>query len=165
MVNCHSQSRRVWQEIPAEWFVWETVLSVPWRSEDSHINVCEARAFNLCVRWRSREPSRLNRRFINLLDSQVNLAAVSKGRSASHRLRHVQLKTNAVLLAAHLRDVEGYTRSDRNPADAGSRDIKGWERHRRARRQQQQQHPAPARASPQPSSASSRRRPAARAAP
>ena len=151
VVNCHSQSRRVWQEIPAEWFVWETVLSVPWRSEDSHINVCEARA--------------LNQRFINLLDSQVNLAAVSKGRSASHRLRHVQLKTNAVLLAAHLRDVEGYTRSDRNPADAGSRDIKGWERHRRARRQQQQQHPAPARASPQPSSASSRRRPAARAAP
>ena len=165
VVNCHSQSRRVWQEIPAEWFVWETVLSVPWRSEDSHINVCEARAFNLCVRWRSREPRRLNRRFINLLDSQVNLAAVSKGRSASHRLRHVQLKTNAVLLAAHLRDVEGYTRSFRNPADAGSRDIKGWERHRRARRQQQQQHPAPARASPQPSSASSRRRPAARAAP
>ncbi len=43
-----------WQEIPARWFLWETVLSVPWREPGSHINVCEARARDLAVRLRAR---------------------------------------------------------------------------------------------------------------
>ena len=36
------------------------------------------------------------------------------------------LRTNAVLLAKRLRNVNGNTRSDINPADAPSRDLKTW---------------------------------------
>ena len=42
-----------WQEIPASWFQWKTVLSVPWREPGCHINVCEARARDLAVRLRA----------------------------------------------------------------------------------------------------------------
>ena len=126
-----SQSWQVWQEIPAEWFTWETVISVPWRDPSSHINVAEARAQNLAVPWRARDVRNLNTRFLGLLDSQVNLSSASKGRTNSHRMRHVELRTNAVLLAGHLRDINGYTRSDKNPADAPSRDVKAWQRHHR----------------------------------
>ena len=45
-------------------------------------------------------------------------------------MRHVMLRTNAVLLAGRLRDVNGYTRPDINPADAPSRDLKAWAAHR-----------------------------------
>ena len=125
-----SQPRQIWQEVPAGWFQWETIISVPWRDADSHINVCESRARNLTLRWRARDARLHNLRFLNLLDSQVNLSTAARGRTSSHGLRHIDLRSNAVLLASHMREICGYTRSDRNPADAPSRDLEEWSRHR-----------------------------------
>ena len=64
------------------------------------------------------------------MDSHANLCGAAKDRIGSSRMRHVMLRTNAVLVAGRLRDVNGYTRSDINPADAPSRDLKAWAAHR-----------------------------------
>ena len=116
----------MWQEIPGEWFVWEVVISVPFLDASRHINLCEAFARQLAVRWRARQVGQHGCRFMHLLDSHVNLTHAAKGRGSSLRMRHVELKTNATLLASRMRDINGYTRSDRNPADAASRDKRRW---------------------------------------
>ena len=82
-----------WQEIPAERFTWDTVLSVPWR-EPSRINICEARARDLAIRQRARQPRLHHQRFLHLMDSQVNLNVAAKGRSGSRRLSYVQRKSS-----------------------------------------------------------------------
>ena len=133
VLTARSQRRSTWQETPQELFQWHTVVSVPWRQADTHINVCEARARQLSVRWRARQVSELGCRYLHLLDSQANLSAAAKGRTGSSRMRHVQLRTSATLLAARLRDVNGYTRSDRNPADAPSRALAAWAAYRKER--------------------------------
>ena len=134
VLSLGSQARSVWQEVPAEWFEWEVVISVPFRDDSRHINVCEASARQLAIRWRARQAQQHGSRFLHLLDSHVNLAHAAKGRGSSLRMRHVELKTNATLLASRMRDINGYTRSDRNPADAASRDKRRWADDRRQRR-------------------------------
>ena len=134
VLSLGSQARSVWQEVPAEWFEWEVVISVPFRDDSRHINVCEASARQLAIRWRARQAQHHGSRFLHLLDSHVNLAHAAKGRGSSLRMRHVELKTNATLLASRMRDINGYTRSDRNPADAASRDKRRWADDRRQRR-------------------------------
>ena len=133
MLTARSQRRSTWQEAPQELFQWHSVVSVPWREADSHINVCEARARQLSIRWRARQVSELGCRYLHLLDSQANLSAAAKSRTGSSRMRHVQLRTSATLLAARLRDVNGYTRSDRNPADAPSFALTAWAAYRHER--------------------------------
>jgi hypothetical protein len=119
-----------YQEIPATWFRWHVLLSVPWRSSSSHINVCEARARCLAVKLRARQ-ARLHRtKFLHLLDSQVNLAQSAKGRTSSKRMAHVLRQTSAIMLATGMRDVVGFTRSEMNPADHASRDLRGWQHYR-----------------------------------
>ncbi len=122
---------RPWQEIPAQWFTWAAVLSVPWR-QTSHINVYEARARQLALRQRARQAELHHQRFLHLMDSQVNLSVAAKGRSGSRRVSHVQRKSSAVLLACNLRDVNGYTGTKSNPADKASCDRRRWARYRRA---------------------------------
>ena len=111
--------------MPAERFVWEELLSVPWIRTGDHINLCEERARNLAVRARARNPALHGQRFVHLMNSQVNLAQSSKGRCGSLRMSHIHRQTAATLLAGDLRDVNGYVRSDRNPADRASRDRRG----------------------------------------
>ena len=120
-----------WQEVPAELFRWRTVLSVPWKSSKDHINLCEGRAHDLAVRMRSRRPEMQRRRFLHLLDSQANLGATAKGRTGSHGMSRIQRRLASTLLATGLREVVGFTRSEKNPADRASRDKRGWGRHRR----------------------------------
>ena len=124
----HAKGR--WQEVDARWFRWETVLSVPWRWRES-INVAEARARDLAIRLRARRLSCQRQRYIHLMDSQVNLACVAKGRTGSRRVGHVMRRAAATLLAAGLQEVVAYVRTDRNPADRASRDRHRWARHRR----------------------------------
>ena len=69
---------------------------------------------------------------MHLLDSQTNLAQVAEGRTGSQQLTHVHRQSAAVTLAAGFREVEGYTRSDKNPADKGSRNYGEWRRAQRA---------------------------------
>ena len=83
-----------------------------------------------CARARCKVHHRT--RYLHLLDSQVNLAGCSKGRTGSRRLQHILSNTNAVLLATGMRDISGYVRSKKNPADKASRDKRAWHRHRRA---------------------------------
>ena len=71
---------------------------------------------------------------MHLLDSHMNLAHAAKGPGSSLRMRHVELKTNATLLASRMRDINSYTRSARNPADAASRDKRRWANDRLERR-------------------------------
>jgi len=110
---------------------WHVVLSVPWRDCHSHINVCEARARDLAVRLRARHRPLHHQRYLHLMDSQVNLNVAAKGRSGSWRVTHVQRRTAATLLAANLRDVNGFVGTKSNPADKASRNHRGWQRHRR----------------------------------
>ena len=100
-----------WNEVPADWFHWSSVISVPWREQSSHINVCETRARDLALRARARQVNLHRQRFLHLMDSQVNLAAASKGRSASRKLAHVLRRSAAVLLACGLRDVNAFVTS------------------------------------------------------
>ena len=60
-------------------------------------------------------------RFLHLLDSQVAIGVVSKGRSASLPLARVADKIAALTLAGRLRPLVAYVATDDNPADAPSR--------------------------------------------
>ena len=64
-------------------------------------------------------------RYLHLLDSQLNLAGCSKGRTGNRRLQHILSDTNAVLLATGMRDISGYVRRKKNPADRASRRLLG----------------------------------------
>ena len=128
----HARGR--WHEVPAEWFEWENIISIPWRHRSDRIAVCEARARNLALRARARVPSLHQQRFVHLVDSQTNLAQMAKGRTGSQQMAHVHRQSAAVSLAAGFREVEGYTRSDKNPADKGSRNYEEWRRARAAHR-------------------------------
>jgi len=64
-----------------------------------------------------------------MMDSQCTLANAAKGRTGSLAQRHVLLRTSAVLLAGHMRDIVAFTRTEKNPADRASRDVKGWRLH------------------------------------
>ena len=130
VVTTRSQSRSAWHEIPPSWFNWQTVLSIPWRSR-TLINLAESRARQLAIRWRARQCREHNKRHLHLLDSQVTLANATKGRSGSFHQRHVLFRSHSAALAAHLRDVYGFCRSESNPADAPSRDHATWRLHSR----------------------------------
>ena len=83
---------------PAMWR-WRTVIAVVWRVRGEHINVLEARSLGLALRWRGRCLRMHRKRFVNILDSFVTLAASAKGRPSSRALRPVLAKNAAVQLA------------------------------------------------------------------
>ena len=77
------------------------------------------------------DPREHGKKFLHVMDSQVNLAVAAKGRTSSNRLAHVVRKSSATSLATNMRDVNAFTRSDRNPADKPSRAAKAWKTFRR----------------------------------
>jgi hypothetical protein len=72
------------QSVDASQWSWAPVKSCPWHYTE-HINVPEARAYGLALRWRARNAQWHGQRFVHLLDSQVVLGAQAKGRSSSVR--------------------------------------------------------------------------------
>ena len=128
----HARGR--WHEFPTEWLQWEELISVPWRHRMSSIGLGEANARLLAIRHRARQPELHGQRFLHLLDSQTNLGCIARGRTASVMLLHVHLQTSAYILAAGLREFASYCRSDKNPADASSRDTVRWRRVRNQRK-------------------------------
>ena len=64
-------------------------------------------------------------RFAHLMDSQVCLAVVTKGRSSSRRLNRVLRKVAALLVATGSYAIVGYVSTGVNPADGPSRLIWG----------------------------------------
>ena len=90
---CISAQRKNWLVGPAE-----------------HINVLEMRAVLTALRWRFSKKGWLCTRFIHLVDLQVCLHALARGRSSSRKLRRTLLRIDSLV---------GIT--DQNPADAPSR--------------------------------------------
>lgn len=111
---------------PSKWWRWRTVISFRFRHAfgKEHINVLELRAALSAFKWRARKSKNLGTRFLHLLDSQVNLGAIGKGRSNSRGLASVLEQVSAVLLAADFHPFGAYIRTDDNPADAPSRQAR-----------------------------------------
>ena len=108
------------QELDVDLWRWKVVVQMEWQ-HDQHINVLEARAALAMLRWRTRSCKRLRRFFLHLLDSQVNIAVLTKHRSSSRLLQQVLKPFSALELASGCRGLFGFTSSGRNPADKPSR--------------------------------------------
>ena len=111
---------------PARW-AWYTVLSAPFTREE-HINALELKAAFLTLRWRTRSSKRVFTRFLHLIDSQVALSVLVKGRSSSWRLNRILSRINALTLAANLVPSYAYIMSEWNPSDRPSRRYMGRQR-------------------------------------
>ena len=108
---------------PAKWS-WYPIMSHPYRDSE-HINVLEVRAAYLMLRWRSRTAVRIKTRFFHLLDSQVALAVLCKGRSSSRQMNRILKRIGALTVAAGFLPSWGYCMSQWNPSDKGSRRYEG----------------------------------------
>ena len=106
--------------IAAALWKWQPVFKNLWKFAD-HINVLEAIVILQALKWRARASFRLGSRFLHLSDSFVAIAVLSKYRSSSSKLSRVCQPAAALVLAASFYPMYGFTRSDDNPADYGSR--------------------------------------------
>ena len=91
------------------------------RNPRHHINQLEMRAVLLALNWRLRSQQRC-RRFVHLVDSQVTLNVLCKGRTSSLRLLPISRKIAARTLGGDLLPTWGYVKSSWNPADEPSRE-------------------------------------------
>ena len=112
----------------ARW-VWYTLLAHRF-DHPEHINLLEVRAALLGLRWRTRSAKRIFTRFVHLLDSQVALSVLVKGRSSSKLLNELVKKVAALTLAGSMMPTYGYVSLTWNPSDHGSRK---WEKDKRGR--------------------------------
>jgi hypothetical protein len=122
--------------IPSGWWNWKTIIAYKFRHllGQEHINILELRAFLSMIKWRSSCRSLMGKRFIHLLDSQVCLGIIAKGRTSSRKMKTVLQQSNALCLAAHLLPLCAYVATQDNPADAPSRSSIRRSRHKRFRR-------------------------------
>ena len=95
---------------PGKW-AWYTALAHRFNDEE-HINILELRAALTALKWRTRSARRLRTRFLHMVDSQVALAVLVKGRSRSWRLNRVLRQVGAVTLAGGLLPSYAYVRSE-----------------------------------------------------
>ena len=98
---------------------WETDQVWRWKGQ-VHINILEASALARLFTSLAIKGGPL--RFVNLCDSHVARAAVSKGRSASPGLRHATRRSSTVALAAGLYHGGMYCPTRLIPADNPTRD-------------------------------------------
>ncbi|CAK0886883.1 unnamed protein product, partial [Prorocentrum cordatum] len=108
------------QEIDSGIWRWRKARQLVWDAAE-HINVLECQGALMMIRWRARSVRRHQCVFLHLLDSMVNIGALSKRRSSSPQLNNVVRTFSAWELAMGARAVFGFTSSARNPADAPSR--------------------------------------------
>ncbi|CAE8660827.1 unnamed protein product, partial [Polarella glacialis] len=132
MTSGGAEGPDVWprKAIPSKLWRWRTICS--WRFKHlhgpEHINVLELRAFLTSLRWRLRKKGGIAKRFFHLLDSQVNLGILAKGRTSSRKLSPVLRQISALLLAANMLPICAYVNTHDNPADKPSRRLvkKKW---------------------------------------
>ena len=91
--------------------------------EDEHINLREARAVLLYVRWLLRRRDRHRHRVVILVDSKVVVGAITKGRSGSRVLNSILMKISALCFAGGLRLCIIYVPTEHNPSDYPSRGL------------------------------------------
>ncbi|CAE8684611.1 unnamed protein product, partial [Polarella glacialis] len=132
MTSGGTEGPDVWprKAIPSKLWRWRTICS--WRFKHlhgpEHINVLELRAFLTSLRWRLRKKGGIAKRFFHLLDSQVNLGILAKGRTSSRKLSPVLRQISALLLTANMLPICAYVNTHDNPADKPSRRLvkKQW---------------------------------------
>ena len=73
---------RLRASVPAKLWNWRTVAGWRWTGSREHINVLELRAVLTSLRWRIERCKSLHKKFVHLVDSQVVLHALSRGRSS-----------------------------------------------------------------------------------
>ena len=112
---------RLRASIPAALWRWRIVSGWRWTGSPEHINVLEARAVLTTLRWRVEQLKQLDQRCVHLVDSQVVLHCLTRGRSSSRKLRRTVMKIGSLLLASGLQPFWGYVDTHQNPADRPSR--------------------------------------------
>ena len=113
--------QRLRASIPAKLWKWRDVAGWLWRGDPEHINVLELRAVMTAVKWWIKKKKVQNTRFLHLVDSQVVLNCLSRGRTSSKKLRRTLMRINGLLLGSDLRPIWGYIHTSLNPADRPSR--------------------------------------------
>ena len=106
--------------VRAMWWQWKHLFKTRWISP-SHINFLEMKMILLTLLWKSRDPSKLGKRWVHLEDSMVCLYILSKGRTSSHLLQPLCRKVGALQLGLGVTVMHGHVTSLENPTDAGSR--------------------------------------------
>ena len=99
---------------------WKTAIATRWKHA-SHINVLEAQAVVLALRWYISSRRHLHTRVPVLVDSSAVVGALAKGRSSSRRLLRQCRRVAALCLASDIRPYYVWVPTDHNPADGPSR--------------------------------------------
>ena len=102
------------------WWNWRRVTDGAWQHSE-HINALELRSDFLALRWRLRVAANVGTRALQLMDSQVSLGALVKGRSPSPNLFTMMERIAGLSLGGVIVQLLGYVSNFFNPADAGSR--------------------------------------------
>ena len=105
---------------PGRW-KWRVKVSRPWVHKGAHINSLELRGALLGLQWRTRSSKFHSCRFVHLLDSQVALAVLTKGRSSASVLNKLLIRYAALLIVSNCYSLFGYVATEVNPADRASR--------------------------------------------
>ena len=113
---------------------FKTIFSIKAR-RNAHINILEAEAYLLWLRWLLRSGTRHSVRTVCLVDSKVVLGGVNKGRSSSLPILRVLRRIAALHLAGDLLVRLIYVPTECNPADAPSRGVRPRPVSRAARNQ------------------------------
>jgi len=111
---------------PSSW-TWKVLMSYAWKEKNHHINVLEMVAVLDLLRKQVRHPKGHQLRMIVLVDNQVALSVLTKGRTSARALQSPLRRVAAVCLASELVVCFGWVKSKWNPADGPSR----WAKRRR----------------------------------
>ena len=114
---------RLRTSVPARLWKWRTAASWAWKGGKEHINVLELRAVLCALKWRIEKQHKVQIKLVHMVDSQVCLHALSRGRSSSRKLRRTLLRINSLLLATGCQVMWAYVHTKENPADAPSRRV------------------------------------------
>eukprot|EP00971_Amphidinium_carterae_P047413 934206-Amphidinium_carterae.1 len=90
----------------------------------SHINRLEGQAAKAAVKYASKDVSQWGKRLVLLVDSQVVLHVLQRGRSSSYALNQVMRALLPFLIGAHMTVVPLWVHTSRNPADDPTRKMK-----------------------------------------
>ena len=107
-------SARAW------WWQWKHLFKVRWLFK-AHINFLEMKMILNTILWKSRDPVRVNKRWLHLEDSMVCLYILSKGRTSSRLLQPLVNQIGAVQLAMGACLLHAHVPSQENPTDFASR--------------------------------------------
>ena len=113
-------------EIDLAWSVekqWNLVAAKPWKEVEEHINIKEAKVALMGLRRLCRNTKNFGRRCLSLCDNQVAVFAFSKGRSGANQINNLCRRAAAYQVGCNIRWHLRYIKSERNPADAPSRQF------------------------------------------